>query len=221
MRRQKIQRRDLDFAARPAMILTSTIDRWQGTRIRQRGPRKGPTLRSCNPNSTISSAHGAHGCTAARRVRRRNDATTHRVDTSYDVRRRPWMTLPRPHRLLQPRQSQQLAAHTSQRARGDSMQRETDKPTKKQRSCRRPLPALLRREDAAEFLGLSPSALDRACAAGLVPKPFRLGGVVVYRRRELAAWVRAGMPPADRWEEEIASRVPRGDFEFTRARSRE
>lgn len=46
-------------------------------------------------------------------------------------------------------------------------------------------PRLLRRDDAAIYLGVSPSYFDKLCAKGLVPAPKQLGSVKGWDRFEL------------------------------------
>ena len=71
---------------------------------------------------------------------------------------------------------------------------------KKPRKSQRLLPpALLGRVDAAAFLSISASSLDRMSAAGEVPEPVRLGGRVAWGRAELASWVRHGCPARTTW----------------------
>ena len=60
-------------------------------------------------------------------------------------------------------------------------------------------PALLRRAAAARYLDVGTSTLDRLNAAGLVPRPVRLGGALAWSRAELAEWCRRGCPPRDQW----------------------
>ena len=60
-------------------------------------------------------------------------------------------------------------------------------------------PALLGREDAAAFLSISASTLDRMSAAGEIPAPVRLSGRIAWGRAELATWVRHGCPPRLSW----------------------
>jgi predicted DNA-binding transcriptional regulator AlpA len=60
--------------------------------------------------------------------------------------------------------------------------------------------ALLRKRAAAALLDISRSALDRLSAAGLCPRPFRAGGAVVWRRRDLLLWVRWGCPARSEFE---------------------
>jgi predicted DNA-binding transcriptional regulator AlpA len=60
--------------------------------------------------------------------------------------------------------------------------------------------ALLRRRAAARYLDMSPAKLDRLNAAGMCPRPVRIGGVVAWRRAELDGWVRAGCPGRAEWD---------------------
>ena len=60
-------------------------------------------------------------------------------------------------------------------------------------------PALLDRPDAAAFLSISVSTLDRLNAAGEVPAPVRLGGRLAWGRRELSAWAARGCPDRAAW----------------------
>ena len=70
----------------------------------------------------------------------------------------------------------------------------------RKREVRRLLPpALLGRLDAAAFLSVSASTLDRLSAACEVPAPSRLGGRIAWCRAELAAWARHGCPPRSTW----------------------
>ncbi len=43
-------------------------------------------------------------------------------------------------------------------------------------------------------------------AAGKLPRPLRIGGRVVWRVRELRAWLNAGAPPREEWEAILDSR---------------
>ena len=61
-------------------------------------------------------------------------------------------------------------------------------------------PALLGREDAAAFLSISASTLDRMSAAGEIPAPVRLSGRIAWGRAELASWVRHSCPPRSVWQ---------------------
>lgn len=71
---------------------------------------------------------------------------------------------------------------------------------KKPRVRRRLLPpALLDKPDAAAFLSISVSTLDRLSAAGEVPAPVRLGGRLAWNRRELSAWAARDCPDRASW----------------------
>jgi predicted DNA-binding transcriptional regulator AlpA len=61
-------------------------------------------------------------------------------------------------------------------------------------------PGLLRRPDAARFLAVGLSTLDRLSAAGLVPRPIRLAGSLCWSRAELSEWCRHGCPPRAEWQ---------------------
>lgn len=47
------------------------------------------------------------------------------------------------------------------------------------------VPRGLRRTDAARYVGVSPTTFDEWVAAGLMPEPIRVGGVVVYDSRAI------------------------------------
>jgi predicted DNA-binding transcriptional regulator AlpA len=70
------------------------------------------------------------------------------------------------------------------------------------RKKRRPkiLPALIGRDDAAAMSGTSVAMWDRLSAAALNPKPIKLGGRVLWNRRELQRWADAGAPDRRTWE---------------------
>ena len=73
--------------------------------------------------------------------------------------------------------------------------------SKKKPRVRRRLmpPALLDKPDAAAFLSISVSTLDRLSAAGEVPAPVRLGGRLAWNRRELSAWAARDCPDRASW----------------------
>lgn len=77
----------------------------------------------------------------------------------------------------------------------------TTVPDSRRRNTRRRRipPGLLRRKDAAAFLGIGGSTLDRLNAAGLVPAPIKLAGSVCWSRDELAEFCRRGCPPRAEW----------------------
>jgi len=53
------------------------------------------------------------------------------------------------------------------------------------------MPRGLSREEAAAYVGVSPTLFDRAVAEGKVPKPFRLYGRVLWDIRKLDAAITA------------------------------
>ena len=70
------------------------------------------------------------------------------------------------------------------------------------KKLRRPVrPGLLRRQQAARYCGgVGVSTWDKWNAAGLTPAPIKLGGAVLWSRRELKLWIDFGCPPRDEWE---------------------
>ena len=52
-------------------------------------------------------------------------------------------------------------------------------------------PRRVRRDEAAEFLGLSPRTLDNMRYHGDGPPYYKLGGAVVYDALELESWLQA------------------------------
>lgn len=64
---------------------------------------------------------------------------------------------------------------------------------------RRALPLLLKRKVAAKYLGIALATLDRLHASGAIPAGIRVGGARMFRRHELAAWVRHGCPARPEW----------------------
>jgi excisionase family DNA binding protein len=64
-----------------------------------------------------------------------------------------------------------------------------------------PEPALMTREQAAGFLGMSVSTLKRLSRAGKIgPTPLKLSGRLVrWSRAELSSWTAAGCPGRREW----------------------
>ena len=62
-------------------------------------------------------------------------------------------------------------------------------------------PLLLDARAAAALCGIGRSLWLELHASGRCPLPIRLGRRVVWRREELEAWVRAGCPARERWQE--------------------
>lgn len=63
-------------------------------------------------------------------------------------------------------------------------------------------PALLNKEQVGRLLGgVSVATVERLHANGrLGPRPVRLGKLVRWRRDELEAWIKAGLPCREVWE---------------------
>jgi predicted DNA-binding transcriptional regulator AlpA len=56
------------------------------------------------------------------------------------------------------------------------------------------VPQLLTASEAATHLRISKRSWWRLVSAGKAPEPVRLGGAVLWRQAELAAWIAAGCP---------------------------
>lgn len=64
-----------------------------------------------------------------------------------------------------------------------------------------PAPSLLvSAAEAARLCGLGRTAWYGLLSSGRCPAPVRLGGRVLWRRDELAAWIAAGCPARERWD---------------------
>lgn len=64
------------------------------------------------------------------------------------------------------------------------------------------IPRGLRRENAARYVGVSPSKFDQWVADGRMPKPFRADGCVLWDARDLDdafEALKAGIAPQDDW----------------------
>ena len=59
---------------------------------------------------------------------------------------------------------------------------------------------LLKIEQVAERLALSPSGVRKMRDADRMPAPVRLGRAIRFRASEIEAWVAAGCPCRDKWE---------------------
>jgi predicted DNA-binding transcriptional regulator AlpA len=53
---------------------------------------------------------------------------------------------------------------------------------------------LVGRIEAARLCGVSPASWDRLTSAGKNPRPFKLGGRVLWQRSILAKWCELGCP---------------------------
>lgn len=62
-----------------------------------------------------------------------------------------------------------------------------------------PEPILLSAAQAAQLLGVGRTLWYQLVATGRAPAPLHLGGRVLWRTRELRAWIEAGAPPRARW----------------------
>jgi excisionase family DNA binding protein len=60
---------------------------------------------------------------------------------------------------------------------------------------------VLTAEEVAELLCISRAHVFRLQSSGHLPRPIRLGRAVRWPRAVLEAWLEAGAPPRDRWEE--------------------
>lgn len=52
----------------------------------------------------------------------------------------------------------------------------------------------------AKYLGVSRATLFRLRAAGRMPKPVKVGGIVRWRVEDVREWVDAGCPPLNEWD---------------------
>lgn len=59
---------------------------------------------------------------------------------------------------------------------------------------------LLSATEAGAMLGISRSNFYKLKSEAKVPAPIRLGKRVLWRRKELEAWVAAGCPPRHEWD---------------------
>lgn len=62
------------------------------------------------------------------------------------------------------------------------------------------IPLTLSANDAAALLGIGKTTFWSLHNQGKLPKPVRLGRRVLWRRKELEAWLEADCPSRDRWE---------------------
>ncbi len=58
----------------------------------------------------------------------------------------------------------------------------------------------LRAAEAAGLIGVSRSTFCQWHTSGRLPRPRRLGRVVLWDRAELIAWFKAKCPPRQKWE---------------------
>lgn len=62
-------------------------------------------------------------------------------------------------------------------------------------------PALLSVGGLAALLDISQRTVYRLDSSGRIPKPLKLGASLRWRRKEVVAWIAAGMPDRHTWEE--------------------
>jgi len=60
-------------------------------------------------------------------------------------------------------------------------------------------PAMMSAADVARELSVSVKTVRRLDLAGKLPRAWRIGRAVRWRRAELLAWIMAGCPPRDKW----------------------
>lgn len=62
-------------------------------------------------------------------------------------------------------------------------------------------PALIDQETVRGMLACSPRHVSRMAAAGLMPKPIKLGSLLRWNRAVIEQWIAAGCPAVERREE--------------------
>ena len=83
---------------------------------------------------------------------------------------------------------------------------ESAEPPVRSRRPKARLPRLgVRREDAAEMIGVSVPTWDRLAAGGKTPAALRIGGCVVYSVRDLRMWIDMSCPDRDEFESRKAA----------------
>lgn len=65
-------------------------------------------------------------------------------------------------------------------------------------------PLLVPAPRAAQICGKSVRTWRAWQASGLIPAPVRVGRSLLWRVRDLEAWVAAGCPPRDEWDARVA-----------------
>jgi len=61
-------------------------------------------------------------------------------------------------------------------------------------------PLLLTRKAVARLLSRSAKSITRMDAAGQLPRPVRVGGSVLWRRRDIERWIEQGCPERQTFE---------------------
>jgi predicted DNA-binding transcriptional regulator AlpA len=65
-------------------------------------------------------------------------------------------------------------------------------------------PLLVPASRAAQICGKSVRTWRSWQSSGLIPAPVRIGRSLLWRVRDLEAWVAAGCPPRDEWDARVA-----------------
>jgi predicted DNA-binding transcriptional regulator AlpA len=60
-------------------------------------------------------------------------------------------------------------------------------------------PLLISDRQAARLAGISRATWQRHRVAGKIPEPIKLGGKVLWNKREVTCWIDAGCPDAKSW----------------------
>ena len=58
---------------------------------------------------------------------------------------------------------------------------------------------MLNVKDLSKCLRVSTRQIHRMSKSATIPRPLRIGGCTRWRAAEVAAWLRAGSPPRERW----------------------
>jgi predicted DNA-binding transcriptional regulator AlpA len=67
----------------------------------------------------------------------------------------------------------------------------------------------LNSKQAAALLGVARSTFLSQHSAGMTPRPVRIGRRTLWIAAELRAWLEAGCPSRERWEQQKVIRKPR------------
>ena len=65
--------------------------------------------------------------------------------------------------------------------------------------------------EVAKLLNISERHVWALNSSGRLPRPIRLGRRVLWSRAEIAAWIEAGAPTRDRWEQIKQPAMARGN----------
>lgn len=64
---------------------------------------------------------------------------------------------------------------------------------------------VVRAKELAKLLSISIVSIRRMDSGGLLPKPLRLGGCVVWNLAEIKTWLSAGSPNREKWQAIVAA----------------